>query len=82
MSYVYTKQIQNKHEYIWRTEELFVYLGIFENMNNYKTIKKIKDMNNTDLVVKYTFGTMAATLLIMNIAAFGVIIVNGIISLI
>ena len=53
-----------------------------KNMNNYKTIKKIKDMNNTDLVVKYTFGTMAATLLIMNIAAFGVIIVNGIISLI
>ena len=51
-------------------------------MNNYKTIKKIKDMNNTDLVVKYTFGTMAATLLVMNIAAFGVIIVNGIISLI
>ena len=50
--------------------------------NNININKKIKDMNNTDLVVKYTFGTMAATLLIMNIAAFGVIIVNGIISLI
>ena len=53
-----------------------------KNMNNYKTIKKIKDMNNTDLVVKYTFGTVAATLLVMNVAAFGVIIINGIISLI
>ena len=52
-------------------------------MNNYKTInKKIKDMNNTDLVVKYTFGTMAIGLLVMNVCAFGVIIVNGIISLI
>ena len=52
-------------------------------MNNYINInKKINNMNNTDLVVKYTFGTMAATLLVMNIAAFGVIIVNGIISLI
>ena len=37
---------------------------------------------NQDTIAKYTFGTMAATLLIMNIAAFGVIIVNGIISLI
>ena len=37
---------------------------------------------NRDIAIKYTFGTMAATLLIMNIAAFGVIIVNGIISLI
>ena len=53
------------------------------NMNNYINInKKINNMNNTELVVKYTFGTMAATLLVMNIAAFGVIIVNGIISLI
>ena len=62
---------------------MFVYLGIFENMNNYKTInKKIKDMNNTDNLVKYTFGTMAIGLLVMNVCAFGVIIVNGIISLI
>ena len=54
-----------------------------KNMNNNINInKKIKDMNNTDLVVKYTFGTMAATLLIMNIGAFGVVIVNAIISLI
>ena len=53
------------------------------NMNNYINInKKINNMNNTDTLVKYTFGTMAATLLVMNIAAFGVIIVNGIISLI
>ena len=50
--------------------------------NNININKKIKDMNNTDLVVKYTFGTMAATLLIMNIGAFGVVIVNAIISLI
>jgi uncharacterized membrane protein YcaP (DUF421 family) len=50
--------------------------------NNININKKINNMNNTDLVVKYTFGTMAATLLIMNIAAFGVIIINGIISLI
>ena len=50
--------------------------------NNININKKINNMNNTDLVVKYTFGTMAATLLVMNIAAFGVIIVNGIISLI
>ena len=62
---------------------MFVYLGIFENMNNYKTInKKIKNMNNTDNLVKYTFGTMAIGLLVMNVCAFGVIIVNGIISLI
>ena len=39
-------------------------------------------MNNTDLVVKYTFGTLATGLLIANVCAFGVIIVNGIISLI
>jgi hypothetical protein len=52
-------------------------------MNNYINInKKINNMNNTDTLVKYTFGTMAATLLVMNIAAFGIIIVNGIISLI
>jgi hypothetical protein len=52
------------------------------NMNKLINInKKINNMN-TELVVKYTFGTMAATLLVMNIAAFGVIIVNGIISLI
>ena len=52
-------------------------------MNNYINInKKTNNMNNTDLVVKYTFGTVAATLLVMNVAAFGVIIVNGIISLI
>ena len=50
--------------------------------NNININKKINNMNNKDLVVKYTFGTMAATLLVMNIAAFGVIIVNGIISLI
>ena len=50
--------------------------------NNININKKINNMNNTELVVKYTFGTMAATLLVMNIAAFGVIIVNGIISLI
>ena len=38
------------------------------NMNKLINInKKINNMNNTDLVVKYTFGTMAATLLIMNI---------------
>ena len=37
---------------------------------------------NTELVVKYTFGTVAATLLVMNVAAFGVIIVNSIINLI
>ncbi len=62
---------------------MFVYLGIFENMNNYINInKKIKDMRNTDLVVKYTFGTMAIGLLVMNVCAFGVIIVNGIINLI
>ena len=62
---------------------MFVYLVIFENMNNNINInKKINNMNNTDLVVKYTFGTVAATLLVMNVAAFGVIIVNGIISLI
>ena len=62
---------------------MFVYLVIFENMNNNINInKKINNMNNTELVVKYTFGTMAATLLIMNVAAFGVIIVNGIINLI
>ena len=54
-----------------------------KNMNNNINInKKINNMNNTDLVVKYTFGTVAATLLVMNVAAFGVIIVNGIISLI
>ena len=50
--------------------------------NNININKKINNMNNTELVVKYTFGTMAATLLVMNIAAFGIIIVNGIISLI
>ena len=50
--------------------------------NNININKKINNMNNTDLVVKYTFGTMAATLLVMNVCAFGVIIVNGIISLI
>jgi len=52
------------------------------NMNNYINInKKINNMNQ-DTIAKYTFGTMAATLLIMNVCAFGVIIVNGIISLI
>ena len=52
------------------------------NMNNYINInKKINNMNQ-DTIVKYTFGTMAATLLVMNVCAFGVIIVNGIISLI
>ena len=52
------------------------------NMNKLINInKKINNMNQ-DTIAKYTFGTMAATLLIMNIAAFGVIIVNGIISLI
>ena len=50
--------------------------------NNININNKINNMNNTDNLVKYTFGTMAATLLVMNIAAFGVIIVNGIISLI
>jgi hypothetical protein len=37
---------------------------------------------NQDIIAKYTFGTMAIGLLVMNVAAFGVIIVNGIISLI
>ena len=37
---------------------------------------------NQDTIVKYTFGTLATGLLIMNVCAFGVIIVNGIISLI
>ena len=37
---------------------------------------------NTDTIVKYTFGTMAIGLFVMNIAAFGVIIVNGITYLI
>ena len=39
-------------------------------------------MNNTDLIVKYTFGTLATGLFIANVGAFGVIIVNAIISLI
>ena len=52
-----------------------------KNMNNNINInKKIKDMNNTDLVVKYTFGTLAATLLIMNVCAFGIVIINAIIG--
>ena len=52
-------------------------------MNNYINInKKINNNMNTELIVKYTFGTMAATLFIMNVTAFGVIIINGIISLI
>ena len=52
------------------------------NMNKLINInKKINNMN-TELVVKYTFGTLATGLFIANIAAFGVIIVNGIISLI
>ena len=37
-------------------------------------------MNNTDLVVKYTFGTLAATLLIMNVCAFGIVIINAIVG--
>ncbi len=37
---------------------------------------------NQDIIVKYTFGTMAVGLFVMNITAFGVMIVNGILSLI
>jgi len=50
-------------------------------MNKLNINKKINNMN-TDLVVKYTFGTVAATLLIMNVCAFGVIIFNAIINII
>ncbi len=37
---------------------------------------------NQDTIAKYTFGTMAVGLLVMNIAAFGIIVYNGIINLI
>jgi hypothetical protein len=68
--------------YLEKQNTLRIFMHI-RNMNNYINInKKINNMNNTDTLVKYTFGTMAATLLVMNIAAFGIIIVNGIISLI
>ena len=53
-------------------------------MNNNININKKtnNNMNNTDLIVKYTFGTLATGLFIANVCAFGVIIINGIISLI
>ena len=37
---------------------------------------------NIDLIVKYTFGTLATGLFIANIGAFGIVIVNAIMSLI
>jgi len=53
------------------------------NMNKLINInKKTNNKMNTDIIVKYTFGTIATGLFIANICAFGVIIVNGIISLI
>ena len=51
-------------------------------MNKLININKKTNNMNQDTIAKYTFGTMAITLFVMNIAAFGVIIVNGIISLI
>ena len=44
--------------------------------------KKTNNNMNTDLIVKYTFGTLATGLFIANIGAFGIVIVNAIISLI
>ena len=35
---------------------------------------------NTDIIVKYTFGTLATGLLIMNMCAFGIIIFNAIVG--
>jgi len=67
--------------YLEKRSRVRIFMHI-RNMNNYINInKKINNMNQ-DTIVKYTFGTMAATLLVMNVCAFGVIIVNGIISLI
>ena len=45
------------------------------NMNKLNINKKTNNMNK-DIIAKYTFGTMAATLLLMNVYAFGVIIFN------
>ena len=50
--------------------------------NNININLKTNNNMNTDLIVKYTFGTLATGLFIANVCAFGVIIVNGIISLI
>jgi len=44
-------------------------------MNKLNINKKTNNMNK-DIIAKYTFGTMAATLLLMNVYAFGVIIFN------
>ena len=67
--------------YLEKRRRVRIFMHI-RNMNNYINInKKINNMNQ-DTIVKYTFGTMAATLLIMNIGAFGIVIVNAIISLI
>ena len=50
------------------------------NMNKLININKKTNNMNQDTIAKYTFGTMAITLFVMNIAAFGVIIVNAIIG--
>jgi len=54
---------------------------IFMYIRNINKIKTNNNMNR-DIAIKYTFGTVAATLLIMNVCAFGVIIFNAIINII
>ena len=49
-------------------------------MNKLNINKKTNNNMNTDLIVKYMFGTLATGLFIANVCAFGVIIVNMIIG--